>query len=91
MVPWAFWAALDEAFPKTRHPRYWVHKTADVLNKLPKSLQKAAKSRAPRDLHGANNNRRRGSVRSLRGGLPGKVREGAVDCISKDREALLSF
>jgi len=34
-----FWAALKEAFPQTRHQRCWVHKTANVLNALPKSLQ----------------------------------------------------
>jgi transposase-like protein len=42
-----FWAAISEAYPKTRHQRCWVHKTANVLNKLPKSLQAKAKS----DLH----------------------------------------
>ena len=30
-----FWKALDEVFPTTRHQRCWVHKTANVLNKLP--------------------------------------------------------
>jgi transposase-like protein len=39
-----FWAALDEVFPETRHQRCWVHKTANVLNALPKSLQGKAKS-----------------------------------------------
>ena len=34
-----FWKALDEAFPATRHQRCWVHKTLNVLDKLPKSLQ----------------------------------------------------
>ena len=39
-----FWAALDEAFPETRRQRCWVHKTANVLNALPKSLQAKAKA-----------------------------------------------
>ena len=34
-----FWKALPEVWPKTREQRCWVHKTANVLNKLPKSLQ----------------------------------------------------
>ena len=34
-----FWKALDEAFPTTRHQRCWLHKTLNVLDKLPKSLQ----------------------------------------------------
>jgi transposase-like protein len=37
-----FWKALEEAFPTTRHQRCWFHKTGNVLNKLPKSIQPAA-------------------------------------------------
>ena len=39
-----FWSAIDKIYPKTRHQRCWVHKTANILNKLPKSLQAKAKS-----------------------------------------------
>ena len=39
-----FWAAVDEAWPETRGQRCWVHKTANVLNDLPKSLQGKATS-----------------------------------------------
>ena len=38
-----FWSALGEVFGTTRHQRCWVHKTANVLNKLPKSIQGKAK------------------------------------------------
>lgn len=38
-----FWAALDEVFSHTRQQRCWVHKSANVLNKLPKSAQPKAK------------------------------------------------
>ena len=38
-----FWSALDETFPGTRHQRCWVHKTANVLNCLPKASQPKAK------------------------------------------------
>ncbi len=34
-----FWKALDEIFPNTRHQRCWVHKIANLLNKVPKSVQ----------------------------------------------------
>jgi len=34
-----FWKALDEIFPATRHQRCWVHKVANALNKVPKSVQ----------------------------------------------------
>ncbi|MCK5200840.1 MAG: IS256 family transposase [Spirochaetales bacterium] len=40
----AFWAALDEVFPETKRQRCWVHKTANILDKLPKSVQPKAKS-----------------------------------------------
>ena len=39
-----FWAALQKVYPTTREQRCWVHKTANVLDKLPKSMQGKAKS-----------------------------------------------
>lgn len=39
-----FWKALEEVYPGARHQRCWVHKTANVLDKLPKNLQPQAKS-----------------------------------------------
>ncbi len=39
-----FWRALDEVFPGTLHQRCWVHKTANVLDKVPKSIQPAMKA-----------------------------------------------
>ena len=39
-----FWAALREVFPTCREQRCWVHKTANVLDKMPKSVQGKAKS-----------------------------------------------
>ena len=39
-----FWAALSEVYPETREQRCWVHKTVNVLDKMPKSLQGPAKS-----------------------------------------------
>jgi putative transposase len=38
-----FWKALGELWPTTREQRCWVHKTANILNKLPKSQQPKAK------------------------------------------------
>ena len=38
-----FWGALRDAFPQTRHQRDWVHKTANVLDGLPKSVHARAK------------------------------------------------
>ena len=39
-----FWGALAKVFPATQMQRCWVHKTANVLNKMPKSVQAKAKS-----------------------------------------------
>ncbi|MFZ1286886.1 MAG: IS256 family transposase [Ferruginibacter sp.] len=39
-----FWAALREVFPETREQRCWFHKIANVLNALPKSVQRGAKA-----------------------------------------------
>jgi len=38
-----FWSAIEEVFPKTKQQRCWVHKTANVLDKMPKSIQMNAK------------------------------------------------
>ena len=40
-----FWAALRKEWPSTREQRCWVHKTANVLDKLPKTLQPKAKAK----------------------------------------------
>ena len=39
-----FWSALDEVFPETKRQRCWVHKTSNILDKMPKSVQGKAKS-----------------------------------------------
>jgi transposase-like protein len=39
-----FWSALDEVYPATRHQRCWMHKTGNVLNCVPKSIQPKVKS-----------------------------------------------
>jgi transposase-like protein len=39
-----FWKAIEEEFGATRQQRCWVHKTMNVLNKLPKSVQPKAKA-----------------------------------------------
>ncbi len=40
-----FWAALEEVFPQTHHLRCWVHKSANVLDNLPKTIQAQARAR----------------------------------------------
>src|SRR5215213_10061030 len=39
-----FWSAVRDVFPETRHQRDWVHKTANVLDSMPKSVHSRAKA-----------------------------------------------
>ena len=39
-----FWKALGKCYPETRHQRCWVHKTANILSALPKSVQSKVKA-----------------------------------------------
>ena len=48
-----FWAAIEEVFPSTQQQRCWVHKTANVLDKLPKKLQPKAKESISSNLLGS--------------------------------------
>ena len=48
------WAALDEVYPQTRQQRFWVHKSANMLNSLPKSVQPNAEKGPAPDLDGSN-------------------------------------
>jgi transposase-like protein len=43
-----FWKALDEVWPTARPQRCWLHKTANILNKVPKSVQRANGPPLPR-------------------------------------------
>jgi transposase-like protein len=85
-----FWRAIDEVWPKTRAQRCWVHKTANVLNKLPKSLHAKAK-RALQDIWTAET--RMDAEAAFDGFIEsyGIKYEKAVECLSKDREPLLAF
>jgi putative transposase len=85
-----FWAALREVYPTTKEQRCWVHKTANVLNKMPKALQAKAKS----DLHQIwLAETRDAAIKSLDHFLEkyGAKYEAACSCLSKDRDALLAF
>ena len=85
-----FWAALDEVYPETRHQRCWVHKTANVLNALPKSLQAKAKA----DLHEIwMAPTREQAVVAFNHFIKayGAKYPRVVEKLTRDREALLAF
>ena len=85
-----FWKALDAVSPTTRHQRCTVHKTANVLDKMPKSVQPAAKS----DLREVWNAPDRATAEAAVATFAekyGTKYEKAVTCLVKDRDALLTF
>lgn len=85
-----FWAALRKVYPQTREQRCWVHKTVNVLNKLPKSVQPRAKA----DLHEIWLAETRAAANKAFDTFLEKYQakyEGACECLRKDREVLLAF
>jgi putative transposase len=81
-----FWNAIEEAFPTTRHQRCWVHKTANVLNKVALSVQVNMKADL-REIYGAA----AAAAVDVFADKYGAKYDKAVACVTKDREALLAF
>ncbi len=85
-----FWKALEEVSPTTRHQRCTVHKTANVLDKLPKSVQPAAKADL-REIWTAPDRATAETAIATFAEKYGAKYEKAVTCLVKDRDALLTF
>jgi putative transposase len=85
-----FWAALSKAFPKCRVQRCWVHKTANVLNKLPKKLQGEAKGMLHEIWMASSRKNAQTAVEAFARTYRAKYPK-AVECLEKDRDALLTF
>lgn len=85
-----FWKALDEVFPGTRHQRCRVHKIANVLNKFPKSMQPTVKADL-REIWQADIRAAAETAMDIFSEKYGAKYEKAVTCLTKDREALLTF
>jgi putative transposase len=85
-----FWQAVEEVWPKTRGQRCWVHKTANVLNKLPKSLQSKAK-RALQEIWMAETKKDALAAFDAFVETWGIKYDKATECLIKDRDALLAF
>jgi transposase-like protein len=85
-----FWKALGEVWPKTREQRCWVHKTANVLNKLPKSQQSKAK-RALQEIWMAETKADAEAAFDTFIESYQVKYDKAAECLKKDREALLAF
>jgi putative transposase len=85
-----FWCALAKIFPATRQQRCWVHKTANVLDKLPKKEQPAAKAML-HEIWMASTRAEANKAFDLFIETYESKWPKATDCLKKDREALLAF
>jgi transposase-like protein len=85
-----FWAALRKVFGETREQRCWFHKTGNVLNKMPKSVQNKAKD----DIHeiwmAATREDAEKAFDTFLEKYGPKYPE-ACECLKKDRDVLLTF
>ena len=85
-----FWGALEEAFPQTREQRCWVHKTANLLDKLPKSLQPQAKAHIHEMYLSPGRAKAHEAYEEfLR--LYGSKYPKACECLRKDKDVLFTF
>jgi putative transposase len=85
-----FWQALEQVWPQTRGQRCWVHKTANILNKLPKSQQPKAK-RALQEIWMAETKKDALAAFDAFVETWAVKYDKAVECLIKDRDALLAF
>ncbi|MGW2724071.1 IS256 family transposase [Streptomyces sp. NPDC001492] len=85
-----FWKALAEVFPASPHQRCWVHKTANVLNALPKSAHPGARQ-ALQDIYNAEDRDHAETAIKTFAQLYGAKFPQAVKKITDDQEELLAF
>ena len=85
-----FWKALPQVWPATKTQRCWVHKTANVLNKLPKKLQPSAKSGLWEIYRAATKTDANQAFNRFLKTYQAKYPE-ATECLAKDRDVLLAF
>ena len=85
-----FWKALGEVWPKTREQRCWVHKTANVLNRLPKSQHAKAKRALQAIWMAETKTDADAAFDAFIESYEVKY-DKAAECLRKDREALLAF
>jgi len=85
-----FWKALSQTYDTTRWQRCWVHKTANVLNKLPKSLQAKAKKKLHQIWMADNKDEAERNFDAFIQTYSAKYPK-ATECLQKDRDVLLTF
>ncbi len=85
-----FWAALRKVCPDTREQRCWMHKTGNILNKLPKSLQGKAKSQIHEIWMAESKANAEKAFNHFLKAYEAKYPK-ATECLEKDRETLLTL
>lgn len=85
-----FWKALREVYGQAREQRCWVHKTANILNKMPKSLQGKVKGHL-QDIWMAETRADAEAAFGFFVEAYGAKYDKATDCLIKDRDRLLAF
>jgi transposase-like protein len=85
-----FWKALSKVYDKTRWQRCWVHKTANILNKLPKSIQAKAKENIHQIWMASNKEEAEKAFDAFIDIYEAKYPK-AAECLKKDRDVLLTF
>jgi len=85
-----FWKAVAEVFPATKEQRCWVHKTANILDKLPKGKQAKAKSLIHEIWMSETKAEATTAFDAFLETYQAKYPK-ATDCLAKDREELLAF
>jgi putative transposase len=85
-----FWKAIAKVFPATRAQRCWVHKTVNILNKLPDAMQDAAKSELYQIWMASDRASAIHALETFAQKYEAKY-PTAVTCLVKDKEELLAF
>jgi putative transposase len=85
-----FWAALREVYPSTEEQRCWVHKVANVLDKLPQRLQPRAKSHLHEIMRAEDQETALAELQRFRVEYAAKYPK-AVECLTKDVDTLFTF
>jgi transposase-like protein len=85
-----FWAALREVYPGCREQRCWVHKTANVLDKMPKSVQGKAKGMLHEMWQAPTKEKALGAYKHFLNSWQEKYPK-AVECLREDKEELFAF
>lgn len=85
-----FWKAIRQVYPGTRHQRCWVHKTVNVLDKLPRGQQVSAKAMLHEIWLAATQEQADQAMGKFAATYQAKYPK-AVQCLRKDQEELLAF